>query len=91
MRRDTGRSSSLRGVRVGPVLSKRLEELSQALAALPLALPLFVKPGAIAVSRRHQYMPPIPAPGIAASFFCSGMSQIIASVVSRSDAIDEAF
>jgi hypothetical protein len=39
-----------------------------------------------------QYIPPIPPPpGIAASFFCSGISQISASVVSSSDAIDDAF
>ena len=42
---------------------------------------------------RAQYIPPMPPPpGIAgASFFSSGISATIASVVSRSDAIDEAF
>ena len=36
-------------------------------------------------------MPPPPPPGIGASFFSSGISEISASVVSSSDAIDEAF
>ena len=39
-----------------------------------------------------QYIPPMPPPwGIGDSFLSSGISETIASVVSRSDAIDEAF
>ena len=44
-------------------------------------------------AERAQYIPPMPPgpPGEAASFFSSGISLTSASVVSRSDAIDEAF
>jgi len=55
----------------------------------PWKMPEAPEPGAW----RRQYIPPMPPPpGIAgASFLSSGISETSASVVSRSDAIDEAF